>query len=192
MGATEGKLLKTQVLHEYNSPFLYASLISLLKIEHRISMKYSSPVPIPFIAFAGIWHCRGSIRARMYFKLPENSDFRSLIRFWREREKPLNNQEEKWAKIRGTCVCAQTHRCTHTCTYTCTQHAHAHNTHMHMQTHAHTSTHTGAVHACMHAHTNTHSHTHPAIQQLVFHMNLLPLIITSFSQQIDDGHLIRA
>ena len=43
-----------------------------------------------------------------------------------------------------------------------------------------------------HTHTHTHSHTHPAIQQLVFGANLLPLSIASFSQQIDDGHLIRA
>ena len=50
------------------------------------------------------------------------------------------------------------------------------------------------AHICVHTHTHTHTHRHsyPAVQQLVFAANLLPLSIASFSQQIDDGHLIRA
>ena len=63
------------------------------------------------------------------------------------------------------CVCTDTQTHAHT-------HMHAH-AHIHM--HAHIHTHRG--HACMYA--CTHSYTHPAIQQLVFAANLLPLSIAS-------------
>ena len=68
---------------------------------------------------------------------------------------------------RHTYVLSHRHTHTHTCT-----HMHAY-TCMHM--HAHIHTHRG--HACMYA--CKHSYTHPAIQQLVFAVNLLPLNIAS-------------